>query len=106
MDFDFVIKRHDRLPILKALLSDVNGPVNLLNCTVKFNYARMEGGPTVSRTAEITDPAAGEVQYQWVADDTLTPGIYYGEWEVTLSGKQITFPNDDFVKFKILEDVA
>jgi hypothetical protein len=48
--------------------------------------------PKVEAAGTFPDAAAGEMQYQWVAGDTDTPGTYFAEWTVDWSGEDETFP--------------
>lgn len=108
---DFSIKAHDRLPGIRAQLmtdEDVPQPIDLSTATaVKFIMRPEAGGvPTVNAAASILQPLTGVVQYDWLAVDTSTPGIYHGEWEVTWSNlKKQTFPTTTYHLIEILADL-
>ena len=109
-DFDFVIKKGDRLSVLTATLKDSAGnAVDLTGATVKLLMKEIGGAALKVNAAGTVDPDQvnnkGKVSYAWAAVDTDTPGTYEAEWEVTLSGKQQSFPNDSYLVIRILDDL-
>jgi hypothetical protein len=107
MSNTFSLKRNDTLPRLRAVLSDSSGPVDLTGCSVKFIYKAEGKGQPVSRTAAVLSDPPGTVEYQWVIEDTAVSGNFSGEWEVTFpSGRKLTFPNENYIKFTILPDLG
>ena len=100
---DFVIKRHDRLPVIQATLSaDLTTAVS-----VDF-IMRPAGGGTVkvNAAATVVDAAAGIVEYQWLAVDTDTAGEFEAEWEVHWgSSRTQTFPTLEYHTIEILADL-
>lgn len=109
-DYDFQIKRGDRLPTIQASLTDGSGAaVNLTDATVKFLMRpRTSATPTVNAAAAIVGTAtAGVVQYAWSAGDTDTAGEYLAEFEVTfLDGRKASFPSDGYTRVRVLPDVG
>ena len=101
---DFSIKLDDRLPLLRSNLSDDDGYMDISNATVKFIYqTRNRSIVPTTGSATIVGAASGFVEYAWATGDVVTPGVYYGEWRVTTaSGKHITFPNDSYFCFEIV----
>ena len=92
---DFTIKRNDTKPYLLGTLQANGAAYDLTGATVKFIMCA-DGAPLpkVDAPATITNPAGGMVQYNWIASDTDTEGVFNCEWEVTDSGGEIlTFPN-------------
>ena len=106
---DFYWKQGDTAPAIAEQLFDGTGTaVNLAGASVKF----MMQGPgdaavKVNATATITDDATGKVSYTPSSTDTNTPGDYLVEWQVTFSGGAIeTFPNSDWQKVRVKDDIA
>lgn len=105
---DIYVKRNDRKPIVESVLGDRNGPVNLTGATVKFIMQDPSSGAVkINTAATIVDAVAGSVSYSWVVGDTDTASTYRQEWEVTfVDGKKETFPNDDYNRVIVTEDLA
>jgi hypothetical protein len=101
---DFSIKVFDRLPILRSNLTDDNGYVDLGGATVKFVYqVRTRARQPVTGSASVISAISGLVEYAWVSGDVTGGGVFYGEWRATLSGgKQMSFPNDGFFSFEVI----
>lgn len=99
----FYIKQGDQLPVLAATLLDgTHTAVPLDTATqVRFHmkpFTTGGAGPTIDSPMTIVEPLAGRVQYAWAASDTVTPGTFKAEVEVTINNKTETFPNDgDFL---------
>lgn len=102
---DFFLKTQDRLPTVRANLADEEGYIDLSTMTVKFVYqARNRATQPVTGDATIISPTSGYVEYAWTTGDVASPNVYYGEWRAyTASGKQISFPNDGYFSFEIVE---
>lgn len=105
----FYIKQNDTAPILLVSLKDGNdAAVDLTGATVTFKMR------PVAQTTVKTDAAAiihnadgGQVRYEWVAADTNTVGSYEAEFQVTfVDGKIETFPNSDFIRITITDDIS
>lgn len=99
----FKIKTGDTLPPLRLLLQELNeagrvvGVADLANAaSVAFNMKDAMGNLVIDHgDVEILDDTTGDVQYNWEVVDTLTPGKYRGEFEVTFTDGGIkTYPND------------
>jgi hypothetical protein len=105
---DFFIKTNDRLPVLRANLSDANGYIDLAGATVKFVFqTRDRTLPPTTGSATILGSASGYVEYAWATGDVASPNVYYGEWRVaTASSKQISIPNDAYVSFEIVQGLT
>lgn len=106
---DFYIKRGDRLPVIRATLSDANGVVDLSTGTVKFIYKPQYSGSAVERSATILSGPSGLIQYSWVSGDVTgdgSVGVYYGEFKATLADdKVIHFPNAGYFSFEIIDSL-
>lgn len=106
---DFHIKQNDTAPAIAEQLFDGLGVVvNLSGASVKFMMeAPGAGTPKVNAAATITDAALGKVSYTWLAANTDTPGDYLACWQVTFSGGAVeTFPNSDWQKVRVKDDIA
>lgn len=113
---DFRISKGNVLSVSDQLEDD-NGPVNLTGCTVVFNFQLVpaEEGVSFSGTATITDAVNGKVSCSFTSDQTVTPGLYQAQWQVTdASGNVRSFPtgslqNDDqngrYILFEIVDTV-
>ncbi len=87
-------------PKIVDTLSDESGPVNLTGMTVKF-ILQGEGGVNFTRTGGIEDAASGKVNYQFVAEDSATPGDYLAQWQLTIGPVTRTFPSEGYLAFKV-----
>ncbi len=106
---DFYIKKGDRLPLLRAELSDVNGAVNLSGTNVQFIYRnRTRVGNPVTGSANIVSHVSGVVEYVWGTGDVSAAGAYICEWRVTYTGnsKVLSFPNDSYLSFDIVDNLS
>ena len=106
---DFYIKQNDLLPVITATLKDGDkNPVDLSTATsVKFLMRKVGASAAkVNAAAAITDAVGGDVTYSWVGTDTDTTGDYQAEWEVNWGTKTETFPNDGWLRVKILDDIG
>lgn len=102
----FTIKRGDTGPSLRRTLEDFAGAVNLVGATVNFKMVSSEMAVVVSRSAVVENPAGGVVVFLWQAADTATPGVYFGEFEVTYADNtRETFPNADYIKITVEKDL-
>lgn len=106
---DFYWKQGDSAPaIAEQLLDGLGAPVVLTGATVKFMmWAPGETAVKVNAAATITDAALGKVSFTPSAAQTDTPGDYLVEWQVTFGGGAIeTFPNSDWQKVRVKDDIA
>lgn len=112
MAADFTIKQHDLLKSLDATLKDAAGAVNISTATqVVFKMKAVnDGGIAVDDLAQNLDdnttPNMGKVRYLWTAGDTDEPGMYHAEFEVTIGGKKLTFPNNSYFTVQITPDIS
>ncbi len=109
---DFSIKQNDLLPVLEAILQDVNkNPVDLGPASGIVFHLREEGDASLKIESGVVtvdaNPETGKVTYDWVAGDTDTNGLFLGEFEVTWAGaKKQTFPSVGYISVKIIDDLA
>ena len=106
----FFIKQNDTNPALKATLKDGDGTViNLTDASVRFHMRKIDSTTSVvDAAASVVSPAtSGIVQYAWSGSDTASAGMYSAEFEITYGdGKIETFPNSDYIRVEILDDLA
>ena len=105
---DFTIKENDLLPVIQATITDSDGTaVDLSGGTVKFLMLDQDNTLKVDAAGSfVTDGSDGQVQYAWSGTDTDTAGGYRAEFEITISGKIVTAPNNGYLTIKILEDLG
>jgi hypothetical protein len=104
----FIIKRGDTLPALPVQLRNPDGSVpNLAGATVLFKMSdRQSGALLISRAAAIVDLPTASVTFTWLAGDTVTAGLFSGEFQVTFVGGAIaTYPNQGFLTVSIPPDL-
>lgn len=106
---DFVLKKGDPSPAIKATLKDSAGTaVNLTDAAVKF-LTRQRGQTTnkVDAAATIDNASGGKVSYAWAAVDVDSVGEFDAEWEVTYStGLKQTFPSDGYLAVRVVADLS
>ena len=80
---DFRIAQGNTPKIADTLTDNAGVPADLTLCTVKFIFQC--GVTSFSRVAAITNSPGsdGAVNYQMVAADSASPGLYQAQWEVT-----------------------
>lgn len=110
-DLRFTIKRHDRLPAIAIQAKYRDGTaVDLTGATTPKFYMRSTGAadsttPDVDGIAEITDAANGKLRYLWGDGDTDVAGSYLAEFEVTLSGRRLSFPAAETLIVQVVGDL-
>lgn len=100
----FSIKVGDRLPALRASLTDSSGhSIDLTGATVLFSMRKSGSSqPEVDeQPSSILDATGGMVEYQWAEGDTAVAGQYKAEFTVLLSGLRMSFPNDSFFSITV-----
>lgn len=102
------VKKDDRLPLAVIICKDARGVVvNIAGMTGKFLMRTDAGVVKVNAAGVVTNGAAGEFTYSWVAGDTDTVGHYQAEAEITdAGGKKMTFPNDGYIDVYVLQDIG
>lgn len=72
--------------------ADPDDNVDLTNATVKFNLFAAGRTPqpvAVIGETVISDADCSEVTHQWDISETSTPGIFYGQFEITLKDQTL-----------------
>lgn len=101
--------RNDTRPALVCTITDENtgAAVGLSGATVRLKF-RPVGSLTLTGTltGTVTDPSAGQVQFNWSDDPAILaglPGDYEGEIEITFADNTIQTVFQP-LKFKMRED--
>lgn len=105
---DIYMKVGDRLPSITYVLVGPEGVMDLSTASgvvFKFELADGSGSP-ISGSCTIESESLGRVRYDWGASDTATAGTYNAEFVATFSGKEMTFPNDNYLRLIVKADVA
>lgn len=92
-----VFVQGDTAPSLEATLHLEDDPTTVINLGVgnvtgvKFQMRKADDRKfTVNASAVVVgDGSAGQVRYDWGANDLATPGSYLAQWEVTYVGGRI-----------------
>lgn len=92
----FLIKVGDLLPVLGATVYKPDKtPQDLTGATVRLHVIKPDGTLLFNRpVSAIDNPTAGHVLYNWQAGDTDVAGRYTAEFEATIGGLDVTYPND------------
>ena len=100
---DFIISKDATLPDLEVQLLDESAVVDLTGATVKFSMDDQLGVAKVNAVvAVLSDGPNGKFKYQWVAADTNTEGIFFGQFEVTAGAKIYRIPDNEKQKLRIV----
>ena len=106
---EFTLKTGNTSPALRCILRDGAGvAVPLAGAAVVFSMATQKGVAGITRRpCVITAAAASEVQMNWQAGDTATPGAFHAEFEVTYAGGSVeSFPNEGYLVVRIAQALA
>ena len=92
MKIDVIMKRGDVLPPITARILQANGEaVDLTAATVAFSMRGIGQDRTPVIDAEsvtvLAPASAGRVRFNWPEGSTDAPGVYEGEFDVTLYGE-------------------
>jgi hypothetical protein len=104
----FTIKRNNTFPALEATLSDENGPIDLTGASVHFQMEDPDSRDVVlDRPVAVVDAEAGQVRYDWRAEDTERAGQFDAEFEITWpDGAVASVPNGENIRVIIKPDVV
>lgn len=96
------VKQNDTQPPCRVLLQNEDGSPASLNPgdTVKFRMSPQVIGlrASIFANATINDLASGDVQYDFLVDDTADPGVYNAEFVVNRVGGAVqTFPSEGYI---------
>ncbi len=101
------IKQHDLARKLTDTLTIDGEPIDLNGAVVSIVFQNEEGGDPVVREATITDATGGQVEYQFVDDDTTDAGTWFFEWEIVFGdAAPLTVPDNGYYKLIIMPDLG
>lgn len=112
MAHDFYIKQNDLLPEIEVtcIREDTGAVVDLTAATAVVFKMRKRGtkpgSEKVDAAASFEDKPNGVVKYTWAGTDTDTKGDWDAEFQVTIGGKPITFPNHEYLRIRITGDIS
>lgn len=93
-----------RLPNLQVRLVDDDAtPVDLTGGTIVFSMDDEDGVAKVTAQAGalVGDGKLGTIEYAWAAADVDTAKRYFGQFKVTIGGKDHLIPNNSSQKMRI-----
>lgn len=111
---DIWVKTDDTAPSAVAVLKDYSGAaVDLTSATVRFIMRPIRGGAVViddvannEQIGDGSDGTKGLVSYTWMEGDTVAPGGYLAEFEVTYQDmSKETFPNAGYLTVAMVADL-
>lgn len=108
MSHTHYVKQNDTRDPVQATLKDADGkPVDLSDVDeVRFQMGRKGNNTKVDGLGEIVDAANGEVKYEWQEGDTDKAEVFRGEFRVEFAdGTRLTFPNNDWIKVVVTEEI-
>lgn len=98
---------NDTRPRLNFTLKQNGVAINLTGAVVKF-YFKKQGSDELKidgRSCTVSDASNGEGFLSWQSGDLDTPGVYYGEFEITFSDTKIQTCKEK-IKFKIRPEIG
>lgn len=101
----FAIKTSNQRPALAVVVKQAGSPLDLTGATATFTLKNRDTGAVKvnAQAANITGATAGELEYRWAAGDTDTPGVYEGEFQITLPGSlALTVPGDSYIEVHVI----
>lgn len=110
---DFFLKLGDTGPLLERVASFTNSGVqDLTGSTLAWNFqlVDLEGDLDPDDTpgggaATIVDAATGQWSYDWLTDAPDAVGIYGGNMVMTNGTTVITFPQQGYLYFEVVDDI-
>lgn len=109
MSVDLTVKQHDTFPAITAVLSDVNGVMNLegaVSVGLRMRSTKVAPIVVLEAACEILSASKGEVKYTWAEHDLDTPDTYNLEFEVEWSaGKFESYPTVGYLTVVVEPDL-
>ena len=106
----YTVTEGDTLAPIQGIIYKGDGtPQDLTGATVKFNMRQADEGDmkvTEGAGAVVGNPSNGEVKYEWQDADVDTPGLYDGEFIITIGGKTLTFPNRNKIIVSVIPKLS
>lgn len=92
----------DTLPHLSAVLTQAGAPIDLTNCTVRFEMKPFAGGDVLGGACVVDSATDGRIHYEWKTVDTATIGSYHGQFHITYgNGDTLTVPTTGVVSVAV-----
>jgi hypothetical protein len=104
-----VLKVDDTAPNLRVQLVDEDGsPENIDGFTQSLNVKKSDADSNVvdAGSMSIHDAELGIVEYDWQSTDTTETGVYEAEVKSTDGTDTLSYPNDNFFRVHITEDLS
>lgn len=99
----FLLAKNARLPDLEIQVLDESVAVSLTGATATFSMDDESGTNKVNGVAAIVSvPADGKVKYEWAALDVDTEGVFFGQFDIVVSGKSFKVPNNRTQRLRII----
>lgn len=100
------MKAGSLLPAYEDTLTQNGETIDLTEATaIKFRFRNTTGTFSKEGDAEVVDPEAGTVRYDWESGDTDEIGSYRGNWVVQFAGGiELVIPSESYVEFEIIAD--
>ncbi len=100
---DFTLSKNATKPDLIVQLLDGFTAVDLTGATVIFNMEDQLGASKVAAAAAVLeDGPNGKLKYVWTTADIDTEGIFFGQFQATISGKIFFVPNNEDQRLRII----
>lgn len=98
----FRLSKGARLPALLVQLLDGDTPVDLSTATVTFSMVDDAGVLKVNAVAgTLVDGPNGKVSYAWAAADVDTVKDFWGQFKITVGGKDYLVPDNEVQRLRI-----
>lgn len=106
---DFSFTQHDTHPPLEAVLTDLDGPIDLTTATkvlLLLKGQKRTSPASVAGECLIVDALAGEVRYEWAPEDTAVADLYNGLFEIQWGdGSESSVPNKGYFYVEFQPDL-
>ena len=111
---DFHLKLGDTGPLLERVAAFTDSSVqDLTGATLAWSFQKVdiEGNLDASNTpgggpAAIVDATTGQWSYDWATDTPASAGMYGGELTFTLGALVVTFPQQGYLYFEVIDDIG
>ncbi len=106
---DFSFTQHDTHPPLEAVLTDMDGPIDLSTATavnLLLKGQKRQSPASVIGQCQIVNALLGEVKYVWKPEDTAVADLYNALFEILWGdGTQSSVPNKGYFYVEFQPDL-
>lgn len=106
---DFSFTQHDTHPPLEAVLTDLEGPIDLSTATrvnLLLKGQKRNAPASVLGQCQIVDAVNGVVRYVWTAPDTAVADLYNALFEILWGdGTESSVPNKGYFYVEFQPDL-